>query len=313
MRNLERCTRFSLVSVAGLIALAACGQGPDAPVDSSRSVDQGIGVANEAFPDERSEVQRGPLTIAGETRTASYEILHNEILVEGDMVIGRADPTVPEVPVSEESADPPEDLLAVEEAVEAPSAAGGSSDPLVTDTGAVYWPGGVVRYTVDKNLPDQGRVWDAMRRWHDHTHVRFARKKTQKNFVTFTTGSGCSSYVGMIGGRQYVNLAADCTTVSVMHEIGHTVGLEHEQSRLDRDSYVKIHWENIQTGYADQFAKDQTAKNVGAYDIDSIMHYPTWAFSKNGHSTITRRDGSKFPDATGLSGRDIAGLGKLYP
>ena len=33
-----------------------------------------------------------------------------------------------------------------------------------------------------------------------------------------------------------------------MHELLHTLGFFHEQSRMDRDSYVKVNYQNLLTG-----------------------------------------------------------------
>ena len=57
-------------------------------------------------------------------------------------------------------------------------------------------------------------------------------------------------------GVQLVSLGAGCVQHGVvLHELLHTLGLWHEQSRLDRDQYVRILWENIRTGKEDNFAK----------------------------------------------------------
>lgn len=88
---------------------------------------------------------------------------------------------------------------------------------------------------------------------------------------------------------------------SVAHEILHTLGFSHEQSREDRDSYVNILWNNIMNGEDHNFRKyslEYQGFDLGNYDYNSIMHYHSWAFSKDpiGYSypTITKKDGSTF-------------------
>lgn len=74
-----------------------------------------------------------------------------------------------------------------------------------------------------------------------------------------------------------------------MHEIGHALGLFHEQSRPDRDEYVTIKQQNIRSGAAGNFAKysrEYIDTHGTPYDYGSIMHYRATAFSANGQPTI---------------------------
>ena len=87
------------------------------------------------------------------------------------------------------------------------------------------WPDAIVYYDVDPQLPNQHRVTRAIQHWERYTPVKFKKRKNERNYVYFVPGRGCSSYLGMIGGRQEITLARACRTGNTVHEIGHALGL----------------------------------------------------------------------------------------
>ena len=96
--------------------------------------------------------------------------------------------------------------------------------------------------------------------------------------------------VGKRGGRQDITLGNNCGTGNAIHETGHTIGLWHEQSREDRDTFVQIVWANIDPAQQHNFTQHVTdGDDLGAYDYGSIMHYPPTAFSINNQATIIAR------------------------
>ena len=59
----------------------------------------------------------------------------------------------------------------------------------------------------------------------------------------------CWSYIGRQRSAQTISIGYRCETKGiVIHEILHALGFYHEQSRPDRDLYIKVHPENIAYG-----------------------------------------------------------------
>ncbi len=194
---------------------------------------------------------------------------------------------------------------------------------IVEPSGGALWPNGVVPYKIDNTLPKAQRdaVTDAMALWEAQTMVRFLpltadNEHDFQDYVLFIPASGktCASSVGRQGGMQVLRLASRCHAMSVVHELGHLIGLWHEQARLDRDLYIDVLWDNILEDHYHNFnQRISEGYDKGPYDYDSIMHYSEDAFSKNGKPTLVPRvTGVKIGQRTHLSAGDIASVNALY-
>jgi len=177
------------------------------------------------------------------------------------------------------------------------------------------WPGRTIPYEVDASLPVPQRVDGAIQHWETNTPIRFVKRTTENDYVSFEPGDGCSSQVGMQLGRQVITLGAECTQGNVIHEIGHTVGLWHEQSREDRDHYIEIDFTNIDPDFIHNFDQHITdGDDIGSYDYGSIMHYPSNAFAVDpSRPTIKTKNGAQIGQRKTLSELDAAAVKFLYP
>lgn len=188
-------------------------------------------------------------------------------------------------------------------------------DAIVLEGDRYRWPDGVVVYQIDPALHNPERVTRAFEHWEQRTLVRFKQRTTERSYVTIQQAdSGCSAHVGMIGGPQFVYLADACTTGNTIHELGHTLGLFHTQSRLDRDRYLRVRYDNITRPEWSQYVQRLTdGFDSGPYDYGSIMHYPITGFTRNyGASLESYPAGIPMGQRTALSPEDVQAVDLLY-
>ena len=177
------------------------------------------------------------------------------------------------------------------------------------------WPKGVVPYVVDPALTDAGRVQEAMTAWTSQAPVTFVARTNETDFVLIRpASSGCSSNVGLVGGQQVVNLSPGCSTASTMHELGHTLGLWHEQARQDREFYIRVDYSSIDKANYSQYDQQiSDGYDVGYYDYYSIMHYSPVGFpAVAGPNLVSIPVGIPVGQRDELSPGDIEAVTRLY-
>jgi hypothetical protein len=185
--------------------------------------------------------------------------------------------------------------------------------------GVHYWPGGVVPYDFVASgsgavsTQNRQRAINAMNQIAARAGLHFRAATGNEDRIRFQNSNYNNSPIGWRGGAQIINIFNWETEIVIVHEVYHSLGYWHEQSRLDRNAYVTIHYNNIcgsntsnsciagggtgqccwclnWLGWCDSCAHNFDLVNApywGPYDFESMMHYGSHGFSCNGQPTIT--------------------------
>lgn len=162
----------------------------------------------------------------------------------------------------------------------------------------------VVPYEIsnDFTFDEQNVIFSAMNKITEASGgLKFIKKTNHVEFISFektnSEGNICGeSLISKQFGGQKISLHSKCINEkTIIHELMHALGFDHEHSRPDRDNYITINYSNILDSCKNQFDKkgNRIWKEIVSktpYDYISIMHYDAFSCSKSTKAIFSAKD-----------------------
>lgn len=251
----------------------------------------------------------------------------DEFVLDWDLddALGSDNPVCPpETPDCDALSEP----CALEDSLGSPmpgSSPAGLTDP--PSSSRRTWPNGIIPYTFKTSNGNilvskatRQTLSLAMTNWQRQTEnrIKFREKRaTDTAYVLIVPGGPkVSPFVGYKKGQVSELSLGDNEPITVVkHELGHVIGLHHEQKRKDRNQFIKIRTENIVNSDScrSQFAVCSDCQLIGKYDKASVMHYRTLDLSScRTGPVIVDLDGSEHYHYWKISEKDLDAVAELY-
>jgi astacin len=236
-------------------------------------------------------------TVEIDGRLVTYRVVDGFAVAFGDIILG---------PVEE---------------IERRKQASGRREAAVVSEAIRLWPNATVSYVLDSGLSAavRERFLEAVAQWEADTPLRFVPPTSETSYVRVRQSSedsgSCVAFasVGRATGETTISLEPSCPLDVVIHEMGHTVGLWHEQQRQDRDRYIELLYSNLEkTRLSDYDTKILAGSDDGPYDYSSLMHYSLYGGSRNGKPTMRTLPPGLPLGGSRLSPGDIDAVRRLY-
>ena len=180
------------------------------------------------------------------------------------------------------------------------------------------WGSNTVTYEFGTPAPtDKAMITDAMKAWSDKTCIKFSEGTS--NAIKISKGDGCYATLGYQTTGMQMSVADICDKGTVIHLLGHVIGLIHQHSRPDRNIFLNIQYHN--TAIEDVLFLNYKGYDLCEYDYNSVMQYDMYGLSYNGESVFLGRakdgDGIMYSSAIGRdwskpSDSDAALVNKEY-
>jgi hypothetical protein len=176
----------------------------------------------------------------------------------------------------------------------------------------------IVPYTIDTD-PDN-KVPAAITAANEQLQgvMQWVARTNQTDWVAFdltedANFGSCFSAIGRSGGRQRIGGSRACSTGTIIHEMGHAIGLWHEQQRGDEETWVDQDLSNVDPFFANNFVPLTNQRDSGNYDFGSIMHYAPYSFAKTFKPTVIPKPlGIPIGASDRYSETDVEAIRRLY-
>ncbi len=154
-----------------------------------------------------------------------------------------------------------------------------------------------VYYVIDSNSADTGNINTAIAIFNaDFPNIiqwvpwnsSYGPNYVDINLSPYAASGQCETNEGYEAiPAQSMTGAGNCTVATILHEMGHVIGLWHEQSRPDSGAYITENYSNAILGSWGNFAAlTDNVQLLTPYDYASVMQYPAFSFSRNGGPAI---------------------------
>jgi hypothetical protein len=208
---------------------------------------------------------------------------------------------------------------------------------------ATPWPNGRIPYVrVDQSwsTAEKQALTDAINEWNAKMGgvITFVPRTNEADHVRLIGGDGCHAPLGNVGGVQEASVQG----CDVLHELGHIIGLAHENQRDDRDRYIQVREDMLCTpptdnpffsctnawcglGGYEPYRQALIGDNVrkctnseyGPYDYTSVMHYASvdpigCSAAAPSNCWMLKRNGTRVTGNTTVSAHDASNVIEMY-
>jgi hypothetical protein len=224
--------------------------------------------------------------------------------------------------------DPSCDRLDEPDADDEPPTLAALTDPLTSTDAYRTWPGGRIPYRFARdangdpyvNSATRTALSQAMTNWEQLSEGRIdfvPKTSTDTAYVVIKQGAPrVRPFVGYRKGQVQELYLRDSEYITVIkHELGHVIGLHHEQRRTDRSSYIQVRSGNIVDSDTCryQFATCSTCKKVGSYNRGSVMHYRTTDLGNcRTGPVLLKLDGTSISHYWKVTTKDLDAVATMY-